>query len=235
MAQTSSGTLERATRHVAFLSLVRSMFISMVAPSILYHYAAPHFAHGSMWPLALSGLPPVLALAYSVFHLKAVEFLGLIAAENVVVDMLALLFAHTEQGALAGRAFENPILAVIFVISIVAGKPLMLSMSRQLSTGNDPEKRIAFDAVATQPHAMRVYRFMTWAWVFAFMVKALGNYLLSQSVSTKDFLLFNPIWSLGTDIVLITWTTLYGHARLVSPETTESGSTTPRQLNRSTG
>ena len=233
MAQTSSETLERATRHVAFLSLVRSMFISMVAPSIIYHYVAPYFAAGSMWPLGLSGLPPILALAYSVFRLKAVDFLGLIAAENVVVDMLALLFAHTEKGALAGRALENPILALIFVISIFLGKPLMLSMSRQLSTGNDPQKRIAFDAIATQPYAMRVYRFMTWAWVVAFLIKAVGNYVISQSFSTKEFLLFNPIWSLGTDIVLITWTTLYGHAKLVSPKKPDPVSAVAGQLNRS--
>ncbi|ALP68541.1 VC0807 family protein [Paraburkholderia caribensis] len=235
MGQSSSGSLERATRHVAVFSLVRSMFISMVAPSIIYHYAAPHFASSSLCPLGLSGLPPILALAHSVFRQKAVDFLGLIAAENVIVDMLALVLSHTEKGALAGRALENPILALIFALSILMGKPLVLSMSRQLSTGNDPHKRAAFDAVAMQPYAMRVYRFMTWVWIIAFLIKSIGNYTISQYFSTREFLIFNPIWSLATDVVLLTWTMLYGRAKLVSPPVRGSGDVSSPQLKGTTG
>jgi hypothetical protein len=216
MVNPSLGKLEQATRHVAVFALIRSVCISMVAPSLIYQFAAPHFADGSLWPLGLSGLPPAIALAYSVWGQKAIDFLGLIAAENVVVDMLALVLTHSEKSALVGRALENPILALFFIISLMIGKPLVLAMSRQLSTGNDPAKRAQFDAIAMQPEAMRVYEVMTWVWVFAFLVKAAGNYVIAESFMTKEFLVFNPIWSLATDGVLVTWTMLYGRARLVS-------------------
>lgn len=218
MVHSSSGQLERATHHVAYLSLARSLLISMVAPSLIYRFTESHFPAASLWPLALSGLPPALALMYSVFKLRAVDFLGLIAAENVVVDMMALVLSHSEKGALLGRAFENPILAVFFFGSLAIGKPLALSMSRQLSTGNSLAKRTEFDAVASQPNAMSVYRFMTWVWGFSMLGKAVGNVVIAELFVTKQYLVFNPIWSLVTDIALVTWTMLYGRAKLVAPK-----------------
>ncbi|QBR03419.1 VC0807 family protein [Paraburkholderia pallida] len=233
MGQASSDQLETATHRVAHMALFRSALISMVAPSIIYRLAEPHFPAGSLWALGLSGLPPAIALAYSVFKLKAIDFLGLFAAENVVVDMMALVLAHSEKGALIGRAFENPILALFFLGSLMLGQPLVLSMSRQLSTGNDPRKRASFDAVASQPHAMRVYRFMTWVWVFALFIKAGGSLLIAEFAVTKSYLFLNPIWSIVSDAILVTWTMLYGRAKLVSPEGPASGGIAGGQLNRS--
>jgi hypothetical protein len=213
--KSSPNTLERVTHNVAFLALLRSILISMVAPSLVYRFASPHWAPDSLIPLALSGVPPALSLAYSVFKQRAIDFLGLFAAEAVIVDMMALIASHSEKGALLGRALENPILAVFFFGSLVFGKPLVLYMSRQLSTGNDPKKRESFDAVATQEHAIRVYRIMTWFWIGALLVKAAGNVILAEAFSTKQYLIFNPIWSLATDGILVTWTMLYGRAKLV--------------------
>ena len=215
MVYSSSGQLERATHHVAFLSLIQSVLISMVAPSVIYRLAAPHFAGDSLIPLALSGIPPALALAYSVFKLRALDFLGLFAAENVAVDMIALVLSHSEKGALLGRALQNPILALFFFGSLVIGKPLVMSMSRQLSTGNDVTKRTAFDAVASQPHAIQVYKRMTWVWAIALLLKAVGSVIVAELFTTREYLIFNSTWSLVTDAVLVTWTMLYGRAKLV--------------------
>lgn len=175
----------------------------------------PHFPHDSLIPLALSGLPPAFALFYSIFKQRAVDFLGLIGAENVVVDLLAIVLSHGEHAALLGRALQNPILALFFLGSLVTGKPLVLAMSRQLSTGNDPAKRVQFDAVASQPHALRTYRFMTWVWVAAMLIKGAGSVVLADLFNTKDYLVFNPMWSLSSDILLFVWSMLYGRAKLV--------------------
>lgn len=204
----------RVSGHVAVRALFKSVLINMLAPAVLYRLATPHFAASSLAPLAISGVPPILWLAYSVTKLRAIDFLGLFAAENVMVSMAALLLAHTERGALIGRSMQNVVLAAIFLGSLAFARPLVLHMARQLSTGNDPEKRQSFDLAASQPWAMRTYRALTWGWALALLIKAAGSYLLALHVPTKDFLVLSPLWDLASDSVLLTWSLLYGRIGL---------------------
>jgi hypothetical protein len=204
------------TSHVAVRALLKSVLINMLAPALLYRLATPHFAANSLLPLAISGVPPIAWLGYSVIKLRAIDFLGLFAAENVVVSMAALVLAHTEREALIWRSMQNVVLAAIFMASLALAKPLMFHMSRQLSTGNDPAKRESFDRAASQPHAMDAYRILTWVWLAALLIKAAGSYFLAAHLSTKDFLVASPLWDLISDSALVTWSVVYGRARLGS-------------------
>ncbi|MGV8995627.1 MAG: VC0807 family protein [Parvibaculaceae bacterium] len=206
-----------ATGHVAVRALLKSVLINMIAPALLYRLATPHFAANSLFPLAISGVPPILWLSYSVIKLRAIDFLGLFAAENVVVSMAALVLAHTEQQALIWRSLQNVILAGIFLASLAFIKPLMFYMSRQLSTGNDLAKRAGFNLAASQPNAMHAYRVLTWVWTMALLIKAVGGYFLAAHLSTKGFLIASPLWDLISDSVLVTWSIVYGRAKLKSP------------------
>jgi len=209
-----AGGWRQVTEHVAFKALFKSVLINMAAPSLLYRLAAPHFDAHSLVPLAISGLPPIAWLAYTIIKLKAVDFLGLFAAENVAVSMAALVLSHSEQQALVGRSLQNVVLAAIFLGSLAIGKPLVLYMSRQLSTGNDPSRRTSFDATAMQPAAISAYRALTAGWILALLIKATGSYYLASYAATKDYLLFSPLWDLISDTVLVSWTIAYGRARL---------------------
>ena len=216
-AATGSRGLSAVTGHVAVRALFKSVLINMVAPAVLYRLAAPRFPDHSLWPLAISGVPPILWLAYSVIRLRAIDFLGLFAAENVVVSMTALVLAHTERGALIGRSMQNVILAAIFLGSLAAARPLMFHMARQLTTGNDPAKRAGFDAEATRPGALHAYRILTLGWTVALLIKAVGSYWLGANFAAKDFLLFSPLWDLASDSVLVTASILYGRKALAAP------------------
>ena len=57
------------TGHVAVRALFKSVLINMVAPALLYRLSAPQFPAHSLLPLAISGIPPILWLAYSVIKL----------------------------------------------------------------------------------------------------------------------------------------------------------------------
>jgi hypothetical protein len=188
-----------------------------LAPAVLYRLSAPQFPADSLLPLAISGIPPILWLAYSVIRLRAIDFLGLFAAENVVVSMAALLLAHTERGALLGRSMQNVFLAALFLGSLTMTRPLMFHMARQLTTGNDPAKRQSFDEVATQPAALHAYRVLTLGWTAALLIKAAGSYWLGANFAAKDFLLYSPLWDLATDSVLVTASILYGRKALAAP------------------
>jgi hypothetical protein len=200
--------------HVAVGALFKSVLINMVAPALLYRLAAPHFSAQSLAPLAISGLPPILWLAFSVFKLKAVDFLGLFAAENVAVSMAALVLAHSEREALIGRSMQNVVLAAVFLASLALARPMVFHMARQLSTGNDPAKRESFERAAAQPGAMGTYRALTWGWTAALLIKAAMSFYLGGHLTTKSYLVASPVWDLASDTLLLTWTILFGRARL---------------------
>ena len=204
------------TGHVAVRALFKSALINMAAPALLYRLAAPHFGAASLAPLAFSSIPPVLWLAYGLIRLRAIDFLGLFAAENVVVTMAALVLAHSERQALIGRSMQNVVLAAVFLASLAFARPLVFHMARQLATGNDPDKRQGFDSAAT-PNAMKAYRVLTGGWTLALLIKAAGSYYLGAHLSAKDYLLFSPLWDLATDSMLVTWSLVYGRAALRSP------------------
>jgi hypothetical protein len=228
MTQASSppGGWRGITQHVAFRALLRSILINMVAPSVLYRLAAPHYGTGSLIPLAISGLPPILSLAYSVIKLKAVDFLGLFAAEGVAVNIAALLLAHSEHGALIGRSLQNIPLALIFLGSLAFKRPLVFYMARQFATGNDPIAAQAFDRAADQPRDLNVYRVLTWVWTVALLVKCAGTVWLASVLLTKSYLVFSPLWDLVSDSALMSWSILYGRAKL-APERAAEASSAP--------
>ena len=205
-------------RHVAVQALLKSVLINMIAPAVLYRLSASHFPANSLVPLALSGVPPILWLAYGVIQLRAIDFLGLFAAENVVVSMAALVLAHTEREALIGRSMQNVVLAAIFLASLALARPLFFHMARQLNTGNDPAKRQDFDAAADQPGAMHAYRMLTLGWTVALLIKAAGSYYLGAHFTAKDYLLLSPLWDLVSDSTLVTCSLLYGRAKLGPPK-----------------
>lgn len=202
------------TSHVAVQALFKSVLINMVAPAVIYRLAASHFTAASLTPLALSAIPPILWLAYGVVRLRAIDFLGLFAAENVAVSLTALALAHAERDALVWRSMQNVVLAAVFFASLAFARPLMFHMARQLATGNDPGRRADFDAGASRPEAMAVYRVLTLGWTVALLIKAAGGYYLGAHLVARDYLLCSPLWDLVSDSALVGWTLLYGKAKL---------------------
>ena len=230
VTSSSPGGLRAIVQHVAFKALMRSVLINMIAPAVLYRLATPHFATGSMGPLAISALPPVLALAYSLLKLRAVDFLGLFAVENVIVNIASLLLAHTEKGALIGRSLQNVPLALIFLGSLAFRKPLVLYMARQFATGNDPASAADFDRASVEPQNLKTYRLMTWAWTAGLLIKSAGSVYLALTFVTKDFLIASPLWDIISDASLVSWSILYGRAKLSDAN---PGNTLPSNLEAS--
>jgi hypothetical protein len=205
---------ERNRTHLALAALAKSVLVSMVAPLIVYHLAHGAMPGARLMPLALSGLPPALWLAWTWWKSRAIDILGLFAAENVIVAMGAVIVAHSEREALIGRSLQNLVLAVLFLATLTVGRPMMLHMARQLTTGNDPARRAEFDARATRPDALATYRTMTWVWTVALLVKAAGAWLLAVEFTTAQYLVASPLWDLVSDGSLVAWSMAYGREQL---------------------
>lgn len=161
-----------ARRTAALRGLRNSLVINVLCPYFLYRALAPHFASQSVLPLGVSGSIPLLNLACSLFHRHALDVLALFAAEDVIVSLAATLLARTPTALLIGRSFQNAILGIIFLCSLVVGRPLMLYIARQVATGNEPAAIVRFDQHALRDDVLQVYRFMTMVWAVVLFAKS---------------------------------------------------------------
>jgi hypothetical protein len=216
MSQSSSSALARkkATRTAAMKAVGRSIFLNVVCSYLLYRTFTPQFPSGSLYPLALSGLSPLMGLIYGIVRERAIDFIGFFAAEDIAVSLLSLVLAHSEISALVGRSLQNAVLGVIFLISLMLDKPLVLYIARQFLTGNDPQARLRFDFVVAQPDAKRVYRTLTWGWSAALFAKSAGSVVLAMTLRTQNYLIVSPLWVCMSDALLVWWSVSYGYRRL---------------------
>jgi len=203
-----------ARRRAAVKALRQSIFVDVVCSYLVYRFSVTRFPVGSLLPLFLSSVPPILSLAWGFIRRKPIDFIGLIAAEDIAFSILSVILAHTQSAALVVRSLQNAALGLIFIGSIVLNKPLVLYVSRLVLTVEDPKAKIRFDLTSAKPGARRVYRNLTWIWAAVMFCKSAGSVLIALSISAQNYLVFAPIWTYSTDIVLVCWSIHYGSAQL---------------------
>lgn len=213
----------RARRAAALRGLLKSLVINVLCPYLLYRALAPHFSSKSILPLGISGLIPLLNLAYSLFRQHSLDVLALFAAEDVIVSLAATLLARTPTAVLIGRSFQHAILGLIFLGSLVVRRPLMLYISRQVATGNEPAAIARFDQLAIREDVLQVYRFMTVIWAMVLFAKSIVSIAMALSFSTKRYLILSPLVNYGSDVLLIFWSFRFGYARLGHHSATPGG------------
>lgn len=203
-----------ARRAAALRGLRHSLVINVLCPYLLYRALAPHFSTQSIVPLGISGMIPLLNLAYIAFRHQSLDVLALFAAEDVIVTLAATLLARTPTALLIGRSSQNAILGLIFLGSLVVGRPLMLYIARQVATGNESAAIARFDQLALRDDVFQVYRFMTAIWAVVLFAKSVVSFAMALFLSTDHYLILSPLVTYGSDVLLILWSFRYGNARL---------------------
>ena len=210
----SSDTAHSTNRAAALRGLGRSVFINVVCTYVLYRLLEPHFPSGSLMPLAISGLLPLFGLVYGVVRERSIDIIGLFAAEDIAVSLIAISLAHTATSALVGRSLQNAVLGVMFFGSVLIKRPIMLYVARQFVTGNEPSGKARFDQMAKQSDAKRVYRAMTLVWALTLTAKSVVSVGIALVFSTKQYLILSPLFAYSSDVALIWWSFRYGYSKL---------------------
>src|SRR5580704_9996824 len=201
-------TAHSTNRTAALRGLARSVFINVVCTYVLFRLLEPHFPSGSLMPLGVSGLLPLFGLVYGVVRERSIDIIGLFAAEDIAVSLIAISLAHTATSALVGRSLQNAVLGVMFFGSVLIKRPIMLYVARQFVTGNEPSGKARFDQMAKQSDAKRVYRAMT------LTAKSVVSVGIALVFSTKQYLILSPLFAYSSDVALIWWSFHYGYSKL---------------------
>ncbi|HEY2459924.1 MAG TPA: VC0807 family protein [Candidatus Acidoferrum sp.] len=204
----------RSKLYAALRGVAASMFVNVFCTYLVYRFLEARFRSGSVLPLAVSGLVPILGMTYGLLRQRAIDIIGFFAAEDIAVSLVASVFAHSSTSALVGRSFQNAVLGGVFLGSILMDRPFMLYVARQFVTGNDAAHRSRFDQIAMRPDAKRVYRIMTLVWAIVLFAKSAVTVILALSLTVTQYLVLSPVFTYGTDIFLVWWSVRYGYSKL---------------------
>jgi hypothetical protein len=200
-------------------SIAINLFINIVCPYALFRILAPHYPADSVLPLLWSGLFPAGAFLFAFSRSRMLDAISVIALFQILFSLLTTLFAANVHWALVWGASQDGILGLVFLISALAGYPVIRYYARQFATANDPARAAAFDAALTQA-GKRAFKIATVVWAFALTALCGVKLILATTLLPAAYLLFGPGLGNAVVLMLVWWTVRFARPRLraIPPE-----------------
>jgi intracellular septation protein A len=193
----------------AMQGMVPMIVINGVLPFLLYRFltgrgvaAVPALCAGAIFPVA--------SIAVEWVRTRRLAFVSALSLAFIVLSVAASLISGDTRFTLLKESAFTGLTGLVFLGSLVIGRPVMFAAGRQFATQGDPARMAAWDAnwqFAGFRHVMRV---MTVVWGVAYLVEALVRVGLVFILSTSAFLIVSQVMVYGATAALIVWTMRYG-------------------------
>lgn len=199
----------------ALRSVGTSIVINAVLPFTTYKLLAPHFPPNSIVPLLYASVFPVLGLAVSLIRTRSIDAIAGFALFGMVYSIATTVMAGEVHLALIVGSSQGFLIAALFLVSALVGRPLMFYMSRQFVAGNDPAARERF-AVVNTADSGRTFYIATMVWAAGTLSLSAISLVLALLLEPATYLLVNNIVNIGANIALVVWTIRFTRARLTA-------------------
>lgn len=200
-------------RGQALRSIGFSIFISAVCPYLIYRVLEPQFPPGSLTPLLISTVFPLLGIALGFAMRRMLDYIAVISLVEISISVLVTLVAANIELALVARALQGTLTGLFFLLTVAVRRPLIYYVSRQFVAAGSPAVLAGFES-ANQRDEGRTFRRLTLLWGIVTILVSLVNLTLAVSTTPANYLLIAPILSIGTNAVLAAWTVRYSTNRL---------------------
>jgi hypothetical protein len=202
-------------------SIAINLFINIVCPYAIFRILVPHYPAGSVVPLLWSGLLPAGEFLLTLSRRRVLDAVSTIVLFQILFSLLTTLFAADVHWALVWGASQDGILGLVFLLSALAGYPVIRYYARQFVAANDPVRAAAFDVSVTQD-GKRAFKIVTLVWAFALIGLCAVKLILTAALPPAAYLLFGPSLGSAVIVVLVWWTVRFVRPRLrASPPESE--------------
>ena len=195
-------------------SIGRSLLVNGLGPFFVYRFALKHFPSGSILPIVLATIVPVIGLAIGFVRQRAIDVIALVALAQVGTNLGIALLTHSTRAVIIGHSLHHAMLGLVFAASALTRRPLLLTLARQFIAGDDREREARFDASAARPGALSRYRWITLIWAAVLCLETLVLLAASRVVSTTAFLVISPLATIAVFAGLIVGSLWQGRRRL---------------------
>jgi intracellular septation protein A len=173
-------------------SLAPSLVINGVCPIILYQLLTGHGA-AAVPALVAGSVFPLADTLWTWVRNRRLDLIAGISLFFIVLSAAASLISGSTRFSLVKESFFTGLFGLVMFGSLLASRPLMFYMIRQLAAGGDAELGRQWDDRWQYPgfrHAMRV---MTAMWGVMFVADALIRVGLVFILSTSVFLVASQV------------------------------------------
>lgn len=202
-------------RAVAFRSAAISLTFNALCPYLLFRILEPRFPGESIMPLLCSTAFPVIGFLAGIVRHRAVNAIAAIALAGIVIQIAMTIVSRNLSNALVARSLDGTIIGLCFLLSAAIGRPIILTVARQLVTAGAPQNRSRFDAVVALDGG-RAFSIATTVWGLCLVILSSVNIVLALTLPHGLFVLLSPILAIVTNLVLLGWSMRYTTRRLAS-------------------
>lgn len=201
-----------AARYARLWPLGRSLAINILGPYLVYRLLEAAFPSPSLIPLLGAAAVPAVALLAVFARRRVIDAVAVISISQLSAGLLISLVAHDPHASLVGHACQPALQGLVFALSVLIGRPLMIPLARQTMAGDDLERQARFDAIAARPDARRRFAMVTLAWTAALSLQTGVQLIALRHLSSSGYILFANVFGYGLTAALIWASIRYGRA-----------------------
>ena len=197
----------------ALFSVLASIVINGVLPFALYKFLAPRFPAGSVMPLLYASAFPVVGLTINFIRTRVIDTIAILSLFGIVYSVATTVLAGEVRLAMILGSTQGFLIAALFFVSALVGRPIFYFMVRQFVAGNDPARRQRF-ADVDQADGGRTFYVATMVWAAGIALLGAIALALATMLPPATYLLVNNIVNTAVNVVLLIWTIRFVRQRL---------------------
>jgi hypothetical protein len=198
-----------AGRGVALRAVVPVLVRDVVLPYALYYFLHRR-GMANVPALAAGGAVNVFFTIVGLIRTRRVQLLGLIVLATFVLGIAASFLTGDARFALAKDSVLTGGVGIVFLLSLLAARPVMYLMIRQMLTEGDPARAAELDRRwDSSPGFRSRQRLMTGVWGAGLLADAVVRLVVIAIVPVSTGAAASTVILLGTFALLIAWTRLY--------------------------
>jgi len=191
-------------------AILPSLLLDMILPVVLFNLLTSA-GTTTIHALVSSGVPPAIHALYDWFKSGRVEPLGIVILLFLAVGAVTSLLTGSVFVALVKDSFLTATFGLICLGSLLAQRPLLFTITRQFTAGNDPARRRVWDARWSIPAFRHAQRLVTIVWGVAYLIEAAVRVVAALRLTPQQVVTFSPVLSFGVTVALILWMKRYLH------------------------
>jgi len=191
--------------------LLPSILICGILSFIIYQLLKSYTSVSDIEALAISAVPAIIYGMVSIVRQRQLDLIAGITIVGIAVTMTAAFVGGDPRLFLIRESFLTVALGIASLVSLLFPRPLWFYIFRYFVSGNDPERRAAFDANWQYALFRSYIRIVTIVWGVTYLGEFILRVILVYNLSIPQFLAISPFIFYGITIGVIAFTIAYGN------------------------
>jgi intracellular septation protein A len=196
--------------HRMLFALLPTILAVAVLPYIIYRLASPYMS--TIAALLMAAIPPALVTTTGLIRQRRLNLFGTLALAGIAVKLISALLFKDIRLILISDSLMTGVYGIIMLLSLLFGKPLLLTLAQSMQTNTSPEQYAVIEN-RWRDAGSSFLTLLTIVWGTGLLLGLLISIVLTFILTVQQFVLINPLVQYSLFGSLILWSQVYGALR----------------------